>query len=126
MNASKTIRTVLAIQVGIGLLVAVIAFWFAGTRAAFSACIGGGINVIGTAYFAYKTFSAGPGSTAKKMLTAFYMAELIKIVLTAVLFTLALVWLDVSFPPLFSAYVATLLAFWLALPLTLTDSTGNT
>lgn len=119
---NKTTRKILAIQLGVTLVAALLSFFFAGGQAAYSACIGGGISVVATVYFARKVFSAGPGSTAKQVARAFYIAEIIKIFLTGALFVVALLWLSVSFLPLFLTYAATLLAYWLVLPFALADS----
>ena len=84
--------------------------------------MGGGISIIVTAYFAGHVFSAGPGSSAAKVAKAFYVAEFVKLILTAALFSAVFLWFDVSFLPLFMTYIFTLLAYWLALPFTLDSS----
>ena len=86
----------------------------------------GGISVITTAYFAYKVFSAKPGTSARQVARTFYMAEVVKILLTAVLFIIVLLWFDVSFLPLFLTYAVALLAYWLVLPFTSADSSMGT
>lgn len=118
-KAGMTVTRVLAIQAALTLCIATAALALAGTKAGYSALIGGGINFLTTAYFARRVFTAGPGSTAKRMVRAFYVGEVIKIVLTVALFTVVFLWLDVAFLPLFLAYVVTMLAFWIALPFTL-------
>ncbi len=118
MGAAQTTRRVLAIQALITLVVATLGLAFADLRAAGSALLGGSINLIATGYFAYRVFAIGPGATAHQMAAAFYIGEAVKIALTAALFTVILVWLDVALLPLFLAYVATMLAFWLALVVT--------
>lgn len=115
MDAARTVRRVLALQMLITLVVATLALALADLRAAGSALLGGSINLIATGYFAYRVFAPKPGATAHQIATAFYIGEAIKIVLTGALFTVILVWLDVALLPLFLAYIATMLAFWLAL-----------
>lgn len=115
MGAVQTTRRVLALQMMITLAVAVLALGLADLRAALSALLGGSVNLIATGYFAFRVFALGQGSTAHQIATAFYIGEAIKIVLTGALFTVILVWLDVALLPLFLAYAATMLAFWLAL-----------
>jgi ATP synthase protein I len=44
-----------------------------------------------------------------------------KLVLTAILFFVAIRWLNVSFLPLLATFSAALLVYWLTLPLTITD-----
>ncbi|MEZ5583835.1 MAG: ATP synthase subunit I [Candidatus Competibacteraceae bacterium] len=82
-------------------------------------CSGGGISVIVTVYFAIQVFSNGGNYAAARIAKRFYLGEVVKILLTALLFGMTIVWLDVAFLPLFSTYAATLLAYWLVLPFTL-------
>ena len=50
------------------------------------------------------------------MLRVHFVAEAGKLTLTFVLFAVTFVWIrDVSVIPLFAAYIATLMAYWLAL-----------
>jgi ATP synthase protein I len=91
-------------------------------KAVCSALVGGGISILATALFSYAVFSPKPGAPARHIAKAFYIAEIMKILLTGVLFAAVLLWLDVSFIFLFLTYGVTLLAYWLALPLTLADS----
>ncbi len=84
--------------------------------------MGGGISIIVTAYFAGHVFSVGPGASAAKVAKVFYVAEFVKLILTAALFSVVFLWFDVLFLPLFLTYVFTLLAYWLALPFTLDSS----
>ena len=97
-------------------------FFFVDIEAAYSAIIGGGISIIVTAYFAGHVFSVRAGSTASKIARAFFVGESIKMVLTAILFAVAILWLDILFLPLFLTYIATLFAYWLVLPFTVDSS----
>jgi len=116
-TTQKTTRTILLIQLVVTLTAFALSFVLSGITAALSASVGGAIGLVATAYFAYRVlFLAGPGSTASQIARAFYIAEVIKIVMTGVLFALVLVWLDVMFLPFFLTYSATMLAYWIALP----------
>lgn len=110
--------TVVLIQIFFTLLIAAASFGFEGIRSACSALIGGGISTVVTLYFASKVFSVRIGSPATKITQAFYVGEVIKLVLTVVLLSIALRWLDVSPFPLLLTYMMTLMAYWLALPFT--------
>lgn len=101
------------------MVVATVALAVADFRATWSALLGGGINMTTTLAFAWRVFTAGPGSTARQITRAFYVGEVIKLLLTVVLFTAVLLWLNVSLLPLFLTYAATMLAFWLVLLLAL-------
>jgi ATP synthase protein I len=118
-GAKKTIQKIFLIQFVLTLGAAGVSLVLADIKAGYSAVIGGGINILATAYFANKVFSAGPGSTARQIARAFYWGEVVKILLTGILFTGVLLWLDVAFLPLFLTYAITMMAFWLALVFTL-------
>jgi ATP synthase protein I len=115
-GAKKATTKILVIQLIITLFAATVCFASTGTRDAYSAFVGGGISIIATLYFAQQVFSLGIGTPAAKIARRFYIGEAVKLVLTAVLFGIAILWLHVSFLPLFLTYIATLLAYWLALP----------
>lgn len=111
-------QTVMAIQMIVLITAVLLSLAFSGLKAAYSSGIGGAIGVVSTGYFAYRVLIlAGPGSTANQIARAFYVAEVIKIILTGALFTVVLLWLDVSHLPLFLTYAVTMMAHWLALPL---------
>ena len=118
MGAKQVIRKITAIQLLLTLLVAAAAFVVSGFQAAYSALIGGGISTLVTLYFASKVFSVRIGSPAAKVARAFYVGEVVKLLLTVVLLSGALIWFDVSPLPLLLAYMAALMAYWLALPFT--------
>lgn len=108
----------MVIQVIVLTSAALLSMLFSGARAAYSSGLGGMIGAVSTGYFAYRVLIlAGPGSTANQIARAFYIAEVLKIILTGALFAVVLVWLDVSHLPLFLTYAATMMAYWLALPL---------
>ena len=118
MGAEQVTRTILLIQLLITLWGALVAFACSGAQAAYSALIGGGVSTLVTLYFASQVFSVRIGAPAAKIARAFYLGEVVKLLLTVVLLTIALLWLDVSPLPLLLAYMAALMAYWLALPFT--------
>ncbi len=118
MGAKQVTRKIIIIQLLVTLLAAVISFAFNSIHAAYSALVGGGISTVATLYFASTVFSVRIGSPATKIARAFYMGEVVKMLLTAVLLSVALLWFEVSPFPLLLAYMAALLAYWLALPFT--------
>jgi ATP synthase protein I len=113
-GALKAAKTILLIQIIITLVITAACF-FVSLKAAYSAVIGGGISIIATLYFANRVFSVKVGTPATKIANRFYTGEAVKLVLTALLFAISILWLNVSFLPLFLTYMATLLAFWLVL-----------
>jgi ATP synthase protein I len=118
-SARKATTKILVIQLVITCLAASVCLVVPNLKAAYSAVIGGGISIIVTLYFAVQVFSSNNDYSAGKIARSFYAGEAIKIVLTAVLFGIAIVWLNVAFLPLFLTYAATLTAYWLVLPFTL-------
>ena len=118
MGAKQVTRTIAVIQSLLTLLIAAASFAFGNLNTAYSALIGGGISTLVTLYFAGKVFSVRIGSPAAKIARAFYVGEVVKLLLTVVLLSGALLWLDVSPLPLLLAYMAALMAYWLALPFT--------
>lgn len=117
-GARQVTRTILLIQLLVTLSGAMMSLALGGARAAYSALIGGGVSTLVTLYFASQVFSVRVGSPAAKIARAFYLGEVVKLLLTVVLLSIALLWLDVSPLPLLLAYMAALMAYWLALPFT--------
>ena len=115
MGAFQTTVKTFAAQAVITIIAALIALLFVYFKAAYSALIGGGINILATTVFALRVFSIKPGAPAKRMARAFYVGEAIKLLVTVGLFLAVLLWLDVSLLPLFLTYAITMLAFWLVL-----------
>lgn len=116
LSAQKATHSILVIQLVITGIAAAIGLLGFNTKAAYSALVGGGISIIATVYFAKQFLSFRAGVPATQIAKRFYVSEAIKLVLTAILFTIAIIWLHVSFLPLFLTYMATLLAYWLILP----------
>ncbi|BAU50433.1 ATP synthase I [Sulfurifustis variabilis] len=100
---------VVAIVISSGLLI------FSGWRTAWSALVGGSIAALASLYFAAVLYARRGGRNPRQFVRAFYVGEFLKIVITAALFWIAIVWLDVSFLPAFATYAVALLAYWLAL-----------
>lgn len=117
----RTTLIVVAAQVGATLLCAAVAAWLGGARAAWSAGVGGGISILATVFFAVRALGLGGDQSVKRLVGRFYVAEGQKLLLTAVLFYVAIRWLEVSFLPMMIAFAVTLLMYWLILPFTIND-----
>ena len=118
MGAKQVTRTILLIQLIVTLLGALVSLACSGVQSAYSALIGGGVSTLVTLYFASQVFSVRIGAPAAQIARAFYLGEVVKLLLTVVLLSIALLWLDVSPLSLLLAYMAALMAYWLALPFT--------
>lgn len=66
-------------------------------------------------YFARWMSVRGERATPRELVGAFYLAEVIKILLTAALFWVAIALLQVVVLPMLLTYAATLFVYWLAL-----------
>jgi F0F1-type ATP synthase assembly protein I len=86
-----------------------------GATAGLSALIGGGVVTIATYYQVRIAFSPRNAGNALGMARAFYVAEVVKMLLIAVLLALALNWLTLEFLPLMLAFIAALGVFFAAL-----------
>lgn len=118
-RAILTGRAVLLLQLCTAAVAVALAALLGGAHAGISAAAGGGISVLVTAFFAGRVFAPGPGSSAARVARAFFVAEVLKLVLTGALFAAAIVLLQAMFLPLILTYIVTLMAFWLVLPLNL-------
>jgi ATP synthase protein I len=105
-------RFVLA-QVAVTLLVAAASLVLAGTQAASSALLGGGISVAGSLAMALIAFRHGTGSSAPSMLMALLFGEATKLFVVVAMFVVVLTLVKVSPAPMFTAYVGTFLVYWL-------------
>lgn len=119
---NRTTHLVVGTQLGITALASLLALWFGDARAARSAALGGGISVVATAYFAWRVFAFSENQSLDKVVRAFYVGEVSKILITVVLFYVVITWVDVAHLPLFLTYIATLLAYWMIMPFTLTET----
>jgi ATP synthase protein I len=85
-----------------GMAVAVNAEW------GLSALIGGGIFVIANAVFALCAFMFSGARAAKRIAASFYTGEVLKILITVVLFTVAYMYMQVELVPLKLTYLLAL------------------
>lgn len=115
----------MTIQIVVTLLAAAL-FLFVDVKAAESAAVGGGIGIVTTAFFAFFVFAGSLGAPAKQIMRRFFVGEVVKLVLTGLLFALAIVWLEASFLPLLLAYIGTLFAYWLVLPFSVNNASVRT
>ena len=113
--SGRAAGVILGIQLGTTLLAAAVLLLANRPESAFSALVGGGISLLTTLYFALRVFMGTRGQPVKVVVRRFYSAESQKLLLTVALFAVAIVGLEVEFLPMFLTYMATLVAFWLAL-----------
>ncbi len=102
-------------QLLVTVLVAAVSLVVAGPRAAWSAVIGGGASTLGSLAMAVLAFGRLSGSSAERMLLAFYVGEIAKITAVILALVLALVFVKVNPVAMISAFMATFLVYWVVL-----------
>jgi ATP synthase protein I len=102
-------------QVVVTVLVAAVCLAVAGPHAAWSAVVGGGASTLGSVAMALLAFGRLSGSSAERMLLAFYVGEIAKIIAVIVVLVLALVFMKVNPVAMIAAFVATFLVYWVVL-----------
>lgn len=106
---------IVGLQLAVAVLAAGVAAAIAGPHSAWSAFLGGLINVVASLYMVLKLFAGGPAAAPQQWLGRFLLGEALKFVITVALFILAIVVLKAAFLPLILAYIATYVAYWIGL-----------
>ena len=102
-------------QLGITLLISAAGLFLGGPRAGVSALMGGGIGTLASLYMVVSMFRLSASTEPKRIISRVYRGEFYKLVITAGLFALVLLSIEVSFLPMLGCFAATLLAYWVAL-----------
>lgn len=111
----RNARRVVALQVAVTIVFALILKFWRGEMAALSALLGGAIGFVPAWIYAHK-MATSPDALPQELLRAQYRAEFYKFAVTAVMFALSFVlFREVSALFLFLAYFATLAVYWVAL-----------
>jgi F0F1-type ATP synthase assembly protein I len=100
-----------AVVTGIAVLVSLAV---AGPHAAGSALLGGGISTLASLGMAIVGFSQG-SADAQRAVMAFFAGEAVKLTVMIVLFVVVLKTMQVLPVPLFAAFMATFLVYWIVL-----------
>ena len=114
MNGKSTAYKIVVAQFAAALVLAVVAGGVWSFRVGYSALVGGLIAAVASLYFALHVFGVRT-SAARVVVRSFYKAEVVKMVMTALLFLAAVFWLKADFLPLIVAYALTVLVYWFAL-----------
>jgi ATP synthase protein I len=113
-NARRLAYRVVLGQAVVTGIVALLSFAMAGSGGATSALLGGGISTLASLAMAILAFGR-ERADAQRAVTAFYVGEAVKLVLVVVMFVWVLKTLKISPLPLFAAYMATFLVYWVVL-----------
>jgi len=107
-------RRLLLIQLGVAVLIAVIALCVGNTTAAISAVAGGLVCVVPNAYFVRKLFMHNGARAARQIVNGFYKGEALKLMLSVALFAMVFKFLNTNPLVFFVAYIAAQMVFWFA------------
>lgn len=110
---------VVAGQFAVAVCGALISYVFLDVRAAVSALVGGGIGAVSTLVQVLIGLRNSTGKEPEELVRSFYRGSAMKLVVTVVLFVLALRHWNPAPAPLFVTYAATFLVYWLTLARTL-------
>ncbi len=111
----SAVRRIILIQLAVTVAMAFLMLMYLNAVAATSAFAGGAIGFLTSLVYAKKMF-APLGSEPKTIIVAHYRAEAYKLVFTILLFSLVFTqFKEVQVLPLFMAYIATLMVYWVAL-----------
>lgn len=114
-DARRLAFSVVLWQAVVTLVVALISYLIAGSNAAVSAALGGGISTLASLAMATLSFGSRAGADAQRVVRAFYVGEAFKLAIVIVLFVVVLRTMKVSPGALFAAYMATFFVYWVAL-----------
>jgi ATP synthase protein I len=106
-------------QAAIAAAVAIVCALGMGAQAGIAAGIGGGIGTAASLVQVASGFRRGAAGDAKAIARGFYRGEALKIAVTVMLFVLALRGRHFAPGPMLAGYVATFVAYWVALARTL-------
>lgn len=113
MNAQ--VRRIIGLQILVTALVSLLLLAIWGALVATSAFAGGAIGFTASWVYARK-MTLPPGAEPKAMLRAHFIAEVLKLAMTVILFAAVLIlWKEVATLPLLLTFMATLAVYWVAL-----------
>jgi ATP synthase protein I len=83
------------------------------SHVAFSFLFGGIICILPNAYFAHKLFAKTGAQVVRSIIASFYICEVVKYVITGLLFVIAFKYLNTNKLALFVGYIVAQLTFWI-------------
>lgn len=111
----KPVRWVLSRQMSVTILFAIVAGFFWGEAAGISALCGGGVGFAASLAYAWRALRQMKGDPAR-IYRSHWLGEGYKMAVTLVLFALVFMYYkQVAVIPLFAAYLATFVVYWVAL-----------
>jgi ATP synthase protein I len=102
-------------QAAVTLAAALVGWALGGSHVGFSAALGGAIGTVASLGMALLAFGGKSPSSPARILGTFYAGELVKVLLAIVSFVLVLKLAGASPLPMFAAYMATFVVYWIVL-----------
>ena len=102
-------------QAAVTAAAALLGFALGGAHVALSAALGGGIGTLASLGMALMAFGGKGFSSPARILGTFYAGEIVKVALAIVSFVLVLKLTGASPLPMFAAYMATFVVYWIVL-----------
>lgn len=106
---------ILRVQLGITVVAALLWGLTSGHLAGLGAAAGGGISAVLTFYVAVRVLMRPADDSPERIFGALVRAEIMKLLLAAVLISIAIIALPDQVLPMITTLAATLTAYWLAL-----------
>lgn len=103
----------IAIQASLILILSLL-FLLASIKAAYSVFLGGACCVLPSIYFAFKLFKYIGARMAKKAIAAFYLGEVVKLIMVAVLSVLVFKFVAILPLYFFIGFIVAQFVFWIA------------
>lgn len=95
-------------------LIALIAIPITGAKSALSILLGGCAYVVPNIFFVWRVFRYVGAHQVAQFMTAFFIGEMLKLILSAILFLVIVNYLPVSLLSVLIGYVSAIIAFWIA------------
>jgi F0F1-type ATP synthase assembly protein I len=102
-------------QAAMTLAAALVGWALGGAHVAVSAALGGAIGTVASLGMALIAFRGGAAPSPARILGTFYAGEIVKVALAIVSFVLVLKLTGASPLPMFAAYMATFVVYWIVL-----------
>jgi ATP synthase protein I len=93
-------------------LLAVVAAILRGKNSGFSVFIGGAAYVLPNLLFVWRVFRYAGAQEMAKFMSAFFIGEMLKLMLSAILFLMIVKYLPVSLLSLLIGFIGAIVAFW--------------
>jgi F0F1-type ATP synthase assembly protein I len=102
-------------QAAVTAVAALVGFAIGGSHTAISCALGGAIGTIASLGMALMAFGGKSPSSPARILGTFYAGEVVKVVLAIISFILVLKLTGAAPLPMFAAYMATFVVYWIVL-----------